>query len=312
MMRSLPNLNAARAFEAAARHESFAQAAAELGVTQAAVSRHVHNLEQELGIALFERSHRSIALTPEGRAYASRLAEGFAIISGALDTGPAGRQKCVVVDIDSDLAATWLLPRLSAAKLGQIEVELDLRSRLDWPRHLPSDSDLAIAWGGYESPGFQSRPFLQAKAFAVSAPTLEGGRAPPVDPTKFSDYCLIHERSESWWRKITAKSGSETGSSQNLIFHRTYLTADAASRGLGLAVGDDVIFAERLKTGSLIRLPGPSLPGSRLFYLLEPVGRRLTPSVKRLRDWLIGEATAHGVWQKAFAEQWKLPKTGNS
>lgn len=311
-MRPTPNLNAARAFEAAARHESFARAAGELGVTQAAVSRHVRNLEEELGFALFERGHRSISLTPEGRTYADRLAEGFAIISNAGDRGAFGQPRRVVLDADSDLAASWLLPRLSNAMLSEMEVELDLRSRLDWPRHLPSDSDLAIVWGGYESAGFQSRPFLKSTAFVISAPMLEGGVAPPQDPTLFGNYCLIHERTDGWWRKIMAKAGVETTSSRNIYFHRTYLIADAAARGLGLAVGEDVICAERLKEGSLIRLPGPSLPGSRMFFLLEPAGRRLTPSVRRLRDWLMAEASLHEAWQNALAAQWKIPESKSS
>jgi LysR family glycine cleavage system transcriptional activator len=235
-MRLTPNLNAARAFEAAARHESFARAAGELGVTQAAVSRHVRNLEEELGFALFERGHRSISLTPEGRGYADRLAEGFAIISNAGNSSASGRPKRVVLDIDSDLAVSWLLPRLSNAVLSEMQVELDLRSRLDWPRHLPSDSDLAIVWGGYESPGFQSRPYLKSTAFVISAPMLEGGVAPPEDPTLFGNYCLIHERTDGWWRKIMAKAGVHPASSRNIYFHRTYLIADAAARGLGLAV----------------------------------------------------------------------------
>lgn len=311
-MHTLPNLNAARAFEAAARHESIAQAAHELGVTQAAVSRHVRNLEIELGIALFERGHRSISLTPEGRAYADRLAEGFAIISGASNANATGRQRRVVLDVDSDLASAWLLPRLSAAKLGEINVELELRSRLEWPRHLPSDSDLAIVWGGYESPGFRSLPYLKSTAFVVSAPMLEDGATPPKDPMLFGKYCLIHERSDAWWRKILGKSAGESVSPRNIYFHRTYLIADAAARGLGLAVGDDVICAERLRDGRLNRLVGPCFPGSRMFFLLEPAGRRLTPSVRRLRDWLLAEAMAHAAWQKAFAAQWKRPESNSS
>jgi hypothetical protein len=87
---------------------------------------------------------------------------------------------------------------------------------------------------------------------------------------------------------------------------------DAAARGLGLMIGEDVIFAEKLKNGSLIRLPGPSLPGSRMFFLLEPARRRLTPSVRRLRDWLLAEAAAHKAWQRSFAAHWNDPKTGSS
>jgi len=302
-MRRLPNLNAARAFECAARHESFVGAAAELGITEAAISRHVRILEAELGTILFARGHRSITLTAEGRAYAERLSEGLAIIAGRSRAGSVQRRNRVVLDIDSDLAATWLLPRLSLAALDAMQIELDVRSRLDWPRQLPSDTDLAIVWGGYESAGFRSSPFLKATAFIVSAPVLEASVPPPDDPTRYANHCLLHERTDAWWRKVfsTAGLGSVTAT-RNVYFHRTYLVANAAACGLGLAVGDDIIFAEGLKTGRLIRLPGPSLPGSRMFFLLEPSGRRLSSSVKNLRDWLIAEAAAHRTWQTAFSE----------
>ena len=299
-MQYLPNLNAVRAFEAAARHESFARAATELRVTQAAVSRHVRNLEAELGLVLFERSHRSIRLTPEGRAYAERVSEGLSIIRGSPGIGRAGRRSKVVVDIDADLMDSWLLPRIRDEWLVEIGIELDLRSQLDWPRQLPTDTDLAIIWGGYESPGFRSSPFLESRAFIVCAPVLGNGRATPSHLIEYLEHRLIHERNAEWWRRMLSAEGlSLSDADDNLYLGRTSLVAAAAVRGLGLAVGEDVIFAEDLKAGRLVRLPGPVMPGSRMFFLLEPT-RRMPDKVRIVRDWLRAEASSHQAWQRTL------------
>jgi len=301
-MRRLPNLNAVRAFESAARHESFAQAAVEIGVTQAAVSRHVRNLELELGIALFERGHRSVSLTPEGRAYAERISEGLSVIAGHGHSGVLPHAERVVVEVDSDLMAGWLLPRLTPAVLATLDVELDLRSRLEWPRQLPTDTDLAIVWGGHESPGFRSSPFLASRAFVVSAPLLDVDRPAPRDLSELSTHRLIHERGDAWWRRMAQEAGvALPEAARGLHLHRTYLALEAAVQGLGLAVGDDIIFAEALKSKKLLKIPGPALSGSRMYFLLEPAGRRFSAGGRKVRDWLVAEASSHREWQLQFA-----------
>lgn len=301
-MHRLPNLNALRAFEAAARHESFTLAADEFGVTQAAVSRHVRNLERQLGIALFERGQRSIALTPEGAKYAERVREGFATIAGFTHKGSAETSERVAVDVDSDLLLTWLLPRLTEDVLARLGVQLDLRSRLDWPRSLPADTDLAIIWGATENAGFKCRLLLEQRAIVVCAPILADGRTAPRNVSELTRHRLIHERTDAWWREVLSVAGHAlTGAETYLCFHRAYLAAEAAAAGLGIAVGDDVIFAGHLASGRLVRPCGPVLPGKRSFFILEPAGRRVASSVIRVRDWLMTEASLHAGWQRTFS-----------
>ncbi|MEL7124934.1 MAG: LysR family transcriptional regulator, partial [Pseudomonadota bacterium] len=112
-MRSLPPLNALRAFEAAARHESFSRAAEELGVSHSAISRHVRGLEARLGVQLFRDQSRGVVLTPEGQHYAQRIAPAFDVIGdateGLADT-PAGR---VVVNSEPLFAAKVVAPLLA-------------------------------------------------------------------------------------------------------------------------------------------------------------------------------------------------------
>ena len=108
MRRRLPNLNAVKAFDAAARHQSFTRAAEELSVTHAAISRQVRALEQELGTALFERRHRQVALTVDGRRYAEIVADALLLLGlGPNDQVAQHAAERVVLEVDSDLATLW-------------------------------------------------------------------------------------------------------------------------------------------------------------------------------------------------------------
>ncbi|MDN2567239.1 LysR substrate-binding domain-containing protein [Aquibium sp. A9E412] len=291
-MRKLPSLNAVRAFEAAARHGSFARAADELGVSHAAVSRHVRLLEAELGVALFERHARHVVLTGEGALFARSAADslsGLELGSGRLRRG--GGRGTVVLDMESDLAVAWLMPMLDAATLDALDVNLDLRVRPDPPRAVLGDVDLAVTWGAVACTGFRARPFLEIDAFAVAAPALLARGPDPSVPDFFAAHRLIHERGLYWWRSYLARLGRDTDTAAgHLFFNRSHLCIDAARRGLGLAIGDALICRADLAAGRLVRLPGPTLPGRDRYYLLTPETAALSRPVQRVRDWLLAMA----------------------
>ncbi|MGJ8586325.1 MAG: LysR family transcriptional regulator [Marinosulfonomonas sp.] len=121
-----PNLSGLRAFEAAARHGSFARAAEELGLSPAAISAQIRKLEAEMGVALFHRGHRAVALTEQGEAYARRVIDAFALLapSGSL---AAFREPRVTVELDAEFCRQWLLPRLTPDVLDELAVHLNLR-----------------------------------------------------------------------------------------------------------------------------------------------------------------------------------------
>lgn len=299
----LPNLNALRAFEAAARHGSFTLAADELGVTQAAVSRHVRNLEKQLSVLLFKRGHRSVVLTLEGQHYAERVAEGLATIASFNHSRSKITRQRIAIEIDADLMLMWLLPRLKEGTLKSLPVELQFRSRLDLPRSLPGDTDLAILWGANEYPGFRCNLFLEPQAFPVSAPFLAGGRPAPSQSTQFQNYRLIHERDDYWWRQFLGEALLASARNENHItLNRTYLVAEAAAAGLGLAVGDDVVFANFLKSGRLVQLNATRLKASRSFFIYEPARHRVSASVAPVKNWLMEEARNHAQWQMTFRD----------
>lgn len=291
MSRNLPNLNAVRAFDAAARHQSFSRAADELGVTHGSVSRYIKNLEAELGIQLFERRHRQVALTPAGSRYATIVAEALVLISLETGTRVTGNARGkVVLEIDSDLAILWLMPRLNHETLNELGIDLEMRSYSEPPRTIAPGTDLAITWGAIDAPGYSRELFLSFTTFPVCAPDL----APELQRNGLAGQRLIHDRSMGSWDEIIRRSGLMLSSAAgHLTFHRTYLCLDAAVRGLGIAIGDDVTTAELLRQGRLVRPFGPDIPGRKSFGLSTSNRTPIRPPVLALRSWLLAQAEDH-------------------
>ncbi|UUP17707.1 LysR family transcriptional regulator [Nitratireductor thuwali] len=296
MSRRLPNLNAVRAFDAAARHQSFSRAADELGVTHASISRYVKNLEAELGVLLFERRHRQVALTAAGSRYAQIVADGLMLIS--LDTGTKVARNAkgrVVVEADSDLALLWLMPLLDKNALDTLGIELELRSYAEPPRTIAPDADLALTWGPMDVPGFSRELFLDFTSFPVCAPD----QAEQVIDRGLEAQTLIHDRALNGWDETLKRSGASLDAASGyLMFHRTYLCLDAAARGVGVAIGDDVTAGAMLRQGRLVRPCGPNLPGRKSFYLSSSSRRPSRPAVEAMRSWLLSRATEHAEWAK--------------
>ncbi|ERS83393.1 hypothetical protein Q672_20140 [Marinobacter sp. EVN1] len=297
MPRKLPNLNAVKAFDAAARHQSFTEAAAELCVTQAAISRQIRLLEEQLNTRLFSRGHRKVELTIAGRRYAKMVEQ--ALLSIALDTGTVQRSASpqVVIDVDSDLAELWLRPLMQSSDLDDLGVSLDIRVHPEPQKMFASDADLAITWGQVYVPGFQTETFLQYTAFPVCSPSLIESAESIKDIGDCLDHRLIHDRGIHWWDNALVSHGySLAQCKKSITYHRTYLCMYAAADGLGVAIGDDVSSAHLIKEGKLIRPCGPDIPGRMRYNLLVPEVRPLPDGVYATIDWLKKLAKSHQDW----------------
>lgn len=310
MSRLLPNLNAVRAFDAAARHQSFTRAAEELGVTHGSVSRYVKTLEADLGLQLFERRHRQVALTPAGARYAGIVAEALVLIS--LETGTRALQDAkgkVVLEVDSDLALLWLMPRMNRAALNDLDIDIELRSYPEPPRTIAPSTDLAITWGPLDVPGYSREPLLSFTTFPVCSPEI----AKEVQQNGLASQKLIHDRGMSSWDEVFRRIGLEMSSAAgHLTFHRTYLCLDAAVRGLGIAIGDDVTAADMLKDGRLVRPFGPNIPGRNAFHLSTRNRSPIRPPAMAVREWLLKQADDHALWASRRDEGLAEEKAENS
>jgi LysR family glycine cleavage system transcriptional activator len=293
MSRSLPPLNALKAFEAAARHVSFTLAAAELNVTHAAVSRHIRDLEAWLGIKLFVRTGRGVELTERGKGYAEELTRGFDILASATDAASGRRRRRtqkLVVSVEPSLAALWLIPRLGrfTAANPDIELVLDSTSRLaDFSR---GEADAGIRYGRGSWPGIAAELLTATHMTPVCNPALleaSSIRAPADLPANL----LLQEETRRYWMEWLTAAGlahSVTPQGPTLGLH---LTVPAAEAGQGFALADEIIAGDALVSGRLVR-PFAIAVDSYGYYAVRAAERKETRAMAALRNWLQSEISA--------------------
>lgn len=298
LRRSLPTLNLLSTFESAARLGSFTLAAAELGVTQAAVSQQVKALEQELNKALFVRAHRRVVLTPAGAALAQTVGGAFSRMAEMIDTL---RQPEVpdTVSIGLTLAFNqfWLMPRLPDFRARFPHVRLRLVAD-DTPMDLrQARLDVAIRYG---TPPFEdavshaSRP---ERAFPVASPRLLdrlGVAAASADilhmPLIASD--IVNPAWMPWrqWAKAL-RLGPALGRASDLSrlrFNHYSDTVQAALNGEGVTMGWEVLLEDILRDGRLVRLGAVSVVPEERYHVITPPGREPSAATRIFLDWIGG------------------------
>src|SRR5258707_9714547 len=200
MLRRLPPLNALKAFEAAARHESFTRAAEELCVTQGAVSHQVKALEAELAVKLFNRERQRLIITEAGRDY-------LAVVRDALDRIAVGTERLLqrqsagvlTVSTSPDFAAKWLVHRLGHFAEAHAGIDLRVSATLHHVDFAREDVDLAVRHGDGNWPGLDTVKLASEQLFAVCSPKLLSGRRRPTQPADILKFPLIHmDNREDW------------------------------------------------------------------------------------------------------------------
>ncbi|KIZ42383.1 LysR family transcriptional regulator, partial [Rhodopseudomonas palustris] len=177
MTARLPSLNGLRAFEAAARHLSFTEAAVELNVTQTAISHQIKRLEDELGVRLFIRQNRALALTPQARDYLPGIRAAFNDLRLATDRLLRKDDNVLTVSTLASLAAKWLLPRLSAFQEAHPGIDVRITTSRALVDFKAGDVDAAIRYGRGQWPGLRADWLMADQLFPVCSPALlRGGR----------------------------------------------------------------------------------------------------------------------------------------
>ncbi|MFC4670786.1 LysR substrate-binding domain-containing protein [Seohaeicola nanhaiensis] len=300
-MRRLPSLNAMRVFETAARFESFTKAAHELRITQSAVGKQVAKLEQDLGQKLFLRSHRKVELTDTGRLVMQAVSASFAGLKLRLDEIIVQRPRQLHVVADSDFAQLWLFPRLPRFDSLHPKISMTLRSE----SHLlaPPDApyDCAVLWGRGDWQNCRVEPLFANSVFPVANPSYFRALGRPPALTDVHRHMLIHDRSSYWWRAFLSSTNTSEQADAGRTYTSTALCLEAAARGDGIAIGDEVTTRSypesgRLELPFLVRRPSPDA-----YFLVLPITTTGNPSLDAFALWLIEEARAHSRW---FAEFW--------
>jgi len=288
-MRTLPPLNALRAFEAAARHLSFTRAADELHVTHGAVSRAVSGLEDWLGCPLFRRFNRRIELTDEGSRYLGDIGAALDRIAAASDRARgAGTRRVLRVNSIATFTIRWLIPRLSAFQRRHPTIEVRLTTSSEPPQHLGTSADLVIRGGPDTIMGFECGMFLDEARLPVLAPGLRA-KLPLDRPADLRHHTLLHTDSlpELWqdWLRLAEIPDLEPAGA--LTLEHFYLTIQAAVDGLGVAMGPTALVADEIEAGRLIApFPSLALPARSYCWYL-PTEKAADPAVLAFRDWLV-------------------------
>jgi LysR family glycine cleavage system transcriptional activator len=298
MARRLPPLNSLRAFEAAARHLSFARAAEELHVTPAAISHQIKALEDHLGVRLFRRLNRAVLLTDAGQACIAGLSEAFDRMAAALERVRA--QDCggpLTVSTPPALAAKWLVPRLERfqALYPEIDVRVSAVMRLvDFARE---DVDVAIRYGGGAYPGLVAELLLTNQVVPVCAPALLEGDRPLRAPQDLRHHTLLHDDTltsdgayPNWAMWLRAAGLEGVNPSRGPRFDYPGLVLEAAAAGDGVALALNTIAAGDLAAGRLVKPFAVAVPTPFAYYVVCPQATAERPKVAAFRTWLRAEA----------------------
>src|SRR5215470_16858804 len=196
----LPSLNGLRAFEAAARHLSFTQAASELNVTQTAISHQIRRLEEELGIRLFIRKNRALALTPKARDYLPGVRAAFNDLRLATDRLLRKDDDHVLtVSTLASLAAKWLLPRLTAFQEAHPGIDVRITTSTALVDFQRDNVDAAIRYGRGQWPGVRAEWLMRDELFPVCSPSLLSGDKPLRTTQDLKDHVLLHTNNGDDW-----------------------------------------------------------------------------------------------------------------
>jgi LysR family transcriptional regulator of beta-lactamase len=278
---SLP-LNALRAFEASARHLNFTRAAEELFVTQGAVSHQIRSLEARLGVPLFRRLPRGLALTDEGVALLPGLSQSFARIGELLDQVHGGvRRQPLVVGVVNTFAVGWLLPRLQSFRAGHPRVDLRLRTHNNKVDLVAEGLDLAIQFGDGAWPGLEASELAGGELSPLCSPRIAAQLRRPADLARFD---LLRSYRADEWPRWFAEAGVEAPTARGVVFDSSIAMVAAAERSYGVALAPPAMFAAELARRRLAQ-PFPIRVSAGAYYLTRPRSRALSEAGAAFLAW---------------------------
>lgn len=292
----LPPLTALRAFEAAARHMSFARAAQELNVTPAALSFQIKSLEEHLGRPLFRRLNRAVELTEAGRALHPGASDGFNALTNAWRAARRlADTSTLTVTAGPGFTAKWLAPRLFdfAQKHPAIELRFSATLRLmDFDR---DEVDVAIRFGEGPDDGLYARTLIREWMTPMMSPALAEIYTTPESLTHApllhqDDFAFIKQSSNwaLWFRAAGLPDPGEGGARFSQADH----AHDAAITGSGVVLGRYSLAERSLRDGQLVAPFDPAIALPARYRFLCPEGAQTRPQVKAFEDWIVAEAEA--------------------
>lgn len=281
--RKLPALNALRAFEVSGRRLSFRSAAEELGVTQGAVAQQVRALEEHLGVTLFQRLPRGLALTLQGSVYLADLTHAFDILGDATDVLVAC-PNIVTISVTPTFAAKLLIPRLGdlSACLPEIELRTVATETLsDFER---DQVDLAVRLTGSDfSHELDAIRLFSQELLVVASPELVKGMRLPLTIESLKKMPLLHD-AHNHWPKVLNCTEPLAGAK----FNQTTLAIDVALAGQGVALACRAFVTKDIEFGRLIQIHDSYFVEPD-YYLVRKRALHINPAVEAVWQWCLKE-----------------------
>jgi LysR family transcriptional regulator, glycine cleavage system transcriptional activator len=289
MPRRLPSLNAMKAFEAAARNESFTDAAGELFVTHAAISRHIRELEDYLGTELFIRTGRGVELTEAGRNFGEKLTPLFdQLADAAREAAAVGAARTLKVSIEPAIASRWLVGRLSGFNDLHPDIELSIDPSNRLVDFYVDDFDLGIRYGqgGWED--VEATKLSDVLIFPVCAPKLIA-ETPVTSATDLHEHTLLHESRKQYWVDWLKAAKVEGEMDWRGTIFQNHLAIEAAEAGSGFALGDQILCTDSLVDGWLVRPFTIDMKDHGSYWIVRKKGSKESGPARAFREWLQGE-----------------------
>jgi len=294
-MRRLPPLTSVRVFEAAARHENFTQAAAELGMTQAAVSYQIKLLEDRLGVPLFLRSRRRVTLSDAGRRAAPLVARAFDLMDDAFGSLVADDEGVLAISTTQTFASNFMAPRLGGFQLARPELAVRLQTDnrvIDFARE---EVDVAIrsTLGAAEWPGARAHFLFRLHSTPICSPAFRDSH--PIESPK--DLLRVPRLSpgDEWWDYWFRAAGIPAGEAKRpagIRFDTQAMEGQAVLAGAGVGMLTPMFWRPELASGRLVQLfPLISFEGPG-YWLVYPEHRRNQAKIRAVREWILAEVEA--------------------
>jgi LysR family transcriptional regulator, glycine cleavage system transcriptional activator len=285
----LPPLNAIKAFEAAARLESFTRAADELNVTHGAVSRQIRLLEDWLGVRLFLRTSRNAVPTRAGADLLAEAGPALDRLAGAVQHVQRGTQArgSLCVSALPTFAMRWLIPRLPEFQRGQPALEFRIVTASTTAEQFRMDADVVIS-GPSRQPGWVSKRFLGEARLPLVSPDLMR-KCPLQTPADLERHTLLHATTlrEAWPRWLAAANVPDLKPAHDQVFEHFYFAIQAAIEGLGVVMGPLALVGDELRGGRLlVPFKEPALR-TRGYFVYAPTTSSEASAIAAFRKWLV-------------------------
>ena len=287
---ALPPLNGLKVFEAVTRHLNFRLAAEELGVTQGAVAQQIRGLESSLGLKLFERLPRSLALTGAGAGYASSVRQAFELLDEAT-RALRPEPNHLTLSVTPTFASRWMLPRLPAFTKAWPDIDLRVLASERLVQFHHEGVDLAVRYGRPPfGAGLDATLLFSQSLLAVVSPRLLAESGDPQKVENCLRYALLHDGHHLWPAFLSFMFPDTSLHHQHhLRFNQTALALEAAINGQGIALTSPHFVQNDLDSGRLVPAFAQQMAVDAGWYLVAPQRLKQQATVLAVREWLLAQ-----------------------